>query len=35
MRTLLIVLSFGILSATVADVVRADPPSHAPAHGWR
>jgi surface antigen len=35
MRKLCLMLSFAVLTSTVADGVRADPPAHAPAHGWR
>jgi surface antigen len=35
MHKLLVVLFFGILAMAVIDVARAEPPSHAPAHGWR
>lgn len=35
MRTFILVLSIGILATTVTEIVRADPPAQAPAHGWR
>ena len=35
MYKFLVALVFGILSIAMSDVVLADPPAHAPAHGWR
>jgi len=35
MRKLFLVLTVGVLTCTVAGVAMAEPPAHAPAHGWR
>ena len=35
MHKSLLVLLFGLFAMTVLEVARAEPPSHAPAHGWR
>src|SRR5262245_22178335 len=35
MKKFSIALLVAMLSIAVSDVVRADPPAHAPAHGWR
>jgi len=35
MHKLLLVLLFGMLAMAVIEVARAEPPAHAPAHGWR
>ena len=35
MRQLILVLLFGVLAMAMTEIVRAEPPAHAPAHGWR
>jgi len=35
MRNLFLVLLFGVVAMAMAEIVRAEPPAHAPAHGWR
>ena len=35
MRKLSLVLTVGVLMSAVAGVTMAEPPAHAPAHGWR
>jgi surface antigen len=35
MRQLFLMLLFAVLAMAVTETVRAEPPAHAPAHGWR
>src|SRR5687768_770151 len=35
MYKLFLALLFGMLAMAVMEIARAEPPSHAPAHGWR